>query len=141
MSQLTRIEPVAASSLGESLPAGVEAYRVFGSLFFAAVSKLEALMEPSVESSHAAPPRVLVLDLVQLISLDTTALETLDGLRRQLSRNGGALVLAGPNEQPLSLFTRSGFLDRVGRDNVVPTLAEAIARARAITGRATGSLA
>lgn len=141
MSQLTRIEAVAPSSLGEALPVGVEAYRVFGTLFFAAVSKLEALMEPSVEASHAVPPRVLVLDLVQLISLDTTGLETLDGLRRQLSRGGGALVLAGPNEQPLSLFTRSGFLDRVGRDNVVPTLAEAVARARAITGQATRSLA
>jgi SulP family sulfate permease len=131
ISQLTRVEPVAPEALGQPLPAGVEAYRVFGSLFFAAVSKLEALMEPG-HFGQAAAPRVLVLDLVQLISLDTTGLETLDGLRRQLARSGGALVLAGPNEQPLSLMTRSGFLDRVGRDNVVATLPLAVGRAREV---------
>ena len=133
------MEPVAPGVLSQPLAEGVEAYRIFGSLFFAAVSKLEALLEPGHFGREKAP-RVLVLDLVQLISLDTTGLETLDSLRRQLARGGGALVLAGPNEQPLSLMTRSGFLDRVGRDNVVGTLAEAIARARAVM-TASGSAA
>jgi sulfate permease, SulP family len=135
ISQLTRVEPVAPAALAQALPDGVEAYRIFGSLFFAAVSKLEALMEPGHFGQPAAP-RVLVLDLVQLISLDTTGLETLDSLRRQLARTGGALVLAGPNEQPLSLMTRSGFLDRVGRDNVVANLPQAVARARAVAAAA-----
>jgi len=136
ISQLTRVEPVAPAALAQALPDGVEAYRIFGSLFFAAVSKLEALMEPGHFGQPAAP-RVLVLDLVQLISLDTTGLETLDSLRRQLARTGGALVLAGPNEQPLSLMTRSGFLDRVGRDNVVTNLPQAVARARAVAAAAS----
>jgi len=140
ISQLTRVEPVAPATLAQALPDGVEAYRIFGSLFFAAVSKLEALMEPG-HFGQATAPRVLVLDLVQLISLDTTGLETLDALRRQLARTGGALILAGPNEQPLSLMTRSGFLDRVGRDNVVATLPQAVARARAVAAAAAASRA
>jgi len=140
ISQLTRVEPVAPAALAQALPDGVEAYRIFGSLFFAAVSKLEALMEPG-HFGQATAPRVLVLDLVQLISLDTTGLETLDALRRQLARTGGALILAGPNEQPLSLMTRSGFLDRVGRDNVVATLPQAVARARAVAAAAAASRA
>jgi SulP family sulfate permease len=133
ISQLTRIEPIALAPPGEAdgAPAGVEAYRLYGSLFFGAVSKLEALTDPArYAGSHS--PKVIVLDLLQLISLDTTGLEALQGLHRQLARRGGTLILAGPNEQPLSLLRRSGFLDELGADNVVPDYKAALARAAAV---------
>jgi sulfate permease, SulP family len=137
ISQLTRVEPVALDAV-EPIPAGIEAYRLFGSLFFGAVSKLEALTEPA---RYTGPnrPRVVILDLVQLISLDTTGLETLEALRRQLARSGGLLMLVGPNEQPLSLLTRSGFIDHLGADNVVADLAAATARARSLLATGTGA--
>jgi SulP family sulfate permease len=43
ISSLTTIEPVRSHSLPSALPPGVEAYAIFGSLFFGAVGKLEAL--------------------------------------------------------------------------------------------------
>jgi len=134
ISQLTRVEPIALppDDNGQGAQAGVEAYRLYGSLFFGAVSKLEALTDPA---RYAGPdtPRALILDLVQLISLDTTGLESLDALRRQLARCGGTLILAGPNEQPLSLLRRSGMLERLGEANVVADLAAAVARARSLS--------
>jgi SulP family sulfate permease len=130
ISQLTRVEPMplATDGAAAAAPAGIEAYRLYGSLFFGAVSKLEALTDPG---RYAGPdaPRIVVLDLVQLISLDTTGLETLDSLRKLLARRGGTLVLAGPNEQPLSLLRRSGFIERLGADNVVPDFKTAVSRA------------
>jgi hypothetical protein len=41
-------------------------------------------------------------------------------------RRGGRLILADLNEQPLSLLTRSGALDDIGRENVVATLDDAL---------------
>jgi SulP family sulfate permease len=64
-----------------------------------------------------------------LLSLDTTGLETLEALRRQLAKRNGALIVAAPAEQPLSLLIRSGFAQRIGADNMVLTLELAKARA------------
>jgi SulP family sulfate permease len=118
ISSLTSIEPADAG-----LPEGAAAYRVFGSLFFGAVGKLEALME-------GAAPRVLILDLHKVINLDTTCLDALEVLRRGLEKRGGTLVLCDANNQPLSLMRRSGFLGKLGAENLLPDLGAAAARAR-----------
>lgn len=138
ISDLTRVERISLSPAGELefTPNGIEAYRMYGSLFFGAVSKLEALTDPGRHAGGQAP-RVVILDMLQLISLDTTGLDALDVLRKQLAKNGGTLILAGPNEQPLSLLRRSGFIDSLGEANVVSDLRAACARAAMLAN--TGS--
>ncbi len=133
ISQITRIEsiPLASAEAGR----GVEAYRLFGSLFFGAVSKLEAINDPS-RFAGAGAPRVIVFDLTLLISLDTTGIDALDTLRRQLATQGGTLILAGPHEQPSSMLARSGFIERLGADNVVPDMPAALSRANALLASA-----
>jgi SulP family sulfate permease len=126
ISQLTRVEPLTVADA----PAGVEAYRLTGSLFFGAVSKLESLTDPA-RFTGQAPPAVVILDFTPLLSLDTTGLETLENLRKQLARHGGALIVAGAHDQPLSLLTRAGFVAH-GPDNLVADLGAALARARAV---------
>jgi SulP family sulfate permease len=127
ISTLTTIEPVVAIEHGNAaLPPGVKAYRVFGSLFFGAVGKLEALIEPGSDESL---PRVLILDLHKVINLDTTCLDALEALHRSLARRGAVLVLCDANDQPLSLMRRSGFVAVLGKENLVPDLAAAARRA------------
>ncbi len=133
ISQITRIEPVVLAPT--DAPPGVEAYRLFGSLFFGAVSKLEDISDPTRYTGTQAP-RVIVFDMRLLISLDTTGVEALDTLRRQLARSRGTLILAGPHEQPLSMLARSGFVKRVGADNVVADMPAAMARASALLANA-----
>jgi sulfate permease, SulP family len=119
MSTLFRVEPMPRADL----PAGVQVFELFGSLFFGAVGKVERL--PS-----QLPPgtRAVVLDMHRLISVDTSGLDALEHLHRTLHRQGVALVLADVNEQPLSLIRRSGFEQRLGPDQIVPTVAEALAK-------------
>jgi SulP family sulfate permease len=131
ISQLTRVEQL---DLADA-PAGTEAYRLTGSLFFGAVSKLEALTDPARFTGERAPS-VVILDFAPLLSLDTTGLETLESLRKLLVKRNGALIVAGAREQPLGLLTRSGFIEHAGADNVVPDLAAALGRARALAGPA-----
>ncbi len=123
ISTLTTIEPAGAEL---ALPPGAKAYRIFGSLFFGAVGKLEALIEPGEGES---PPRVLILDLHKVINLDTTCLDALEALHRSLARRGALLVLCDANDQPLSLMRRSGFVAILGKENLLPDLAAAARRA------------
>lgn len=129
ISTLTRIEPIADDALPVAPAPGVAVHSVFGSLFFGAVGKLERLTEPSV-----IPQKALVLELHQLINLDTTGLDALENVQRTLEKRGSKLILCCANEQPQSLMRRSGFLARLGEANCVTTLAQAVARANHFAG-------
>ncbi len=112
MSTLFRIER-------DELAPGVLLCRLYGSLFFGAVGKVEDLPEQ-------LPPgvRVLVLETSRLISMDTSGLDALVQLQRTLARQEVRLVLCGLNEQPASLLQRSGRVaDTFGEDNVMSDLA------------------
>ena len=122
ISSLTTIEPVRPHALPSSLPVGVEAYAIFGSLFFGAVGKLEALLAPDTP-----PPRVLILELHKLINLDVTCMEALEQIHSTLLRHGGRLILCGANHQPRTMMERGGFLERLGRENCVRDLHAALA--------------
>lgn len=123
ISSLTRVEEIALPADYAHTPDGrsIVAYRVFGSLFFGSVTKLEQLLDP------ARPHEVVVLEMDKVINLDTTGLDALESLHRMLVRRGGRLVIAEPNPQPLSLIRRSGFLEELGPDAVFEELDEALA--------------
>jgi SulP family sulfate permease len=127
IASLTRIEPIPADALPEPLPQNVVAYSIYGSLFFAAVGKLEYLITPKSLGS-----KIVILELHQLINLDATGLDALESVHRLLDKKGGQLILCMPNPQPLSLMQRTGFIARLGPDNLQDSLAAAIARARKI---------
>lgn len=102
------------------LPPGVVSFELFGSLFFGAVGKVEAL-----EEQIAPGTRAVVLEMHRLISMDTSGLDALSQLQRKLKKQGTGLVLANVNEQPLSLMRRSGFAAELGEESIVPTVAAA----------------
>jgi len=116
MSSLFRVEPLAR----EGLPPGVQVFELFGSLFFGAVGKVEAL-----PAQLPAGTRAVVLEMHRLISLDTSGLDALVQLHRALQRQDIGLVFANVNAQPLSLIRRGGFETELGADNIVPTVAAA----------------
>ena len=125
VSDLTRLEPLALDPAQQGMPQRrVVAYALFGSLFFGAVGKLELLMHDKHEQVA-----VVVLEMHQMINLDSTGLDTLETLHHSLQAEGRHLVLAGLNPQPLSLLRRSGFDKTLGEDNLAPDLAQALVRA------------
>jgi sulfate permease, SulP family len=109
---VTRIEAVSLSHLSTHDPkraavAGtVQAYRLFGSFFFGTANKLEEAiaLEP--------PTRWLILDMHQVINLDTSALDVLQGIHQKLVLRHGGLIFMGLTTQPASLISRSGFAQR-----------------------------
>ena len=127
IASLTRIEALSSENLKLPIPPGVAIYSLFGSLFFGAVDKVEALSQPGKE-----PPKVLILKLNQLINIDTTGLEALEGLHKYLKKRGSYLILCGLTQQPLSLIQRAGFLEHIGIEHCVDELPQALAKAAAL---------
>lgn len=101
-------------------PTGVQVFELFGSLFFGAVDKIEVL-----PGQLAPGTRAVVFEMHRLISLDTSGLDALEQLHRNLRRHDIGLVLANVNDQPLALMRRSGFAAVLGKEAIVPNLAAA----------------
>jgi SulP family sulfate permease len=113
-----------------AIPDGVEVFEVYGSLFFGAVDQFTEAIR-SIEGK----PKVLVLEMRSLLSIDATGLRALEDLVRQLSHQKSHLLIAGIHKQPLFAMTQSGFLDHLGEDNVCGSLEEAIERAKVLMAR------
>jgi sulfate permease, SulP family len=84
----------------------VTTYRLYGALFFGAVAKIDVALQ-AVENG----PRggVLVLDALQLVSLDTSGLDALRQLHKAVLLRGGVLRIESLQDQPRSVIERSGF--------------------------------
>ena len=67
-----------------------------------------------------------------LQSLSHRVITDQDTEQEKLNKHGKQLILCGPHSQPLFALTRSGFLDRIGMDNVSGDMDAALARARQI---------
>jgi SulP family sulfate permease len=85
-------------------------YKLYGSLFFGAVAKIDPIVA-EVERSNTAVN--VMLDASQMISLDTTGLDALEQLHKAVHKRGGQLGMVGLHEQPRSLIERSGFATRL----------------------------
>ena len=127
LAALSNIEPIRlpADIAHPAEGAHVQAYRLFGSLFFGSVTKMETLLDPA-----ARLPDVVVLQMHQMVNLDETGLDALETLADMLARQGGRLLVAEPTAQPLAKMTRTGFVDRIGHDAVFGDLQDALAAAR-----------
>ena len=101
------------------LPPGVQAFELFGSLFFGAVGQIENLPQRVNEGTRA-----VVLEMHRLISIDTSGLDALEQFHREMRKRGIALILANVTEQPLSIIKRSGFEASLGAENIVPSMAD-----------------
>jgi len=114
-----------ATLLCKAVPKGVVIYRVFGALFFGAADKLEAILA----ETHNEPD-VLILKMNEVISMDASALHKLEHLHGKLRKHDKHLILCGPHTQPYFLMHQAGFFKKVGTENVVANLDDALQRAR-----------
>ncbi|MES2634159.1 MAG: SulP family inorganic anion transporter [Pseudomonadota bacterium] len=99
MSGLFRVELVSAD-------AAVLRYRLYGSLFFGAVAKVDEVVQ-AVENGPDNP--TVVLDAMQLVHLDTSGLDSLKQLHKSVLLRGGTLMFDNLQPQPEEVIERSGF--------------------------------
>lgn len=120
---------------GCDLPPGVMVFRIFGSFSFGAADKLENAL-----AREKAEPEVLILRVRKMLAMDATGLNVLENLLTRLRSRGRQMLLSGLHAQPLFAMEKSGFLDRIGRDNICADTKDAIARARQILDAKNGGI-
>lgn len=123
ISALTKVEEIPLIKEDAELPDGkrVGAWRLYGSLFFASITKFEALTQPGRRL-----PDVVILDMDYLINMDTTGLDALKSLHKMLMKRYGRLILVGAQRQPLEMMKRGGFIVALGEQNFAPNLEAAL---------------
>jgi sulfate permease, SulP family len=81
-------------------------YKLYGSLFFGAVSRIDEVVQ-AVEKGPEAP--VVILDALQLVHLDTSGLDSLRQLHKVVLLRKGTLHLENLQMQPREVIERAGF--------------------------------
>lgn len=125
----TETEGSQHSLVGKQIPQGVLIFRVFGAFFFGVVDKLDDELK---RVKHE--PNVLILRMRKVLAIDATGLRALEDLHTKLRAKGKHLLLSAPHTQPLAVMINSGFIDRIGPENVCSDVTAALARAREILG-------
>jgi SulP family sulfate permease len=113
MSGLFSVEQVAAHG-------AVIQYRLYGSLFFGAVAKIDQVVQ-AVENGPHEP--VVVLDCLQLVHLDTSGLDALRQLHKGVLLRSGTLHLENLQPQPQEVIDRSGFGAELAANRASPEVA------------------
>jgi SulP family sulfate permease len=124
ISSLTRAESVTDLQFPELTghEGRIQAHRLYGALFFGAVKLIEDMQE------HL-PEQVLVLDLKNLIYVDSSGSDVLLALARACQKKNVRLVLCGLAHQPLDIAQRSGLLQLLSGADLAADLPQGLALA------------
>ena len=108
ISSLSRVEeltdidaPLLSNQQGQ-----VRAYRFYGALFFGAVKMVEAIEDE-------LPQKAVVLDLKNLIYIDSSGADALVALAQVCQKKHVRLIICGLNHQPMDIAKRTGLLNLV----------------------------
>ena len=104
------------------VPSHVMVYEISGPMFFGAADKI-----PHIERNTGR--HVLILRMRSVPAMDITALNSLQQLWEECREKGIRVIFSHVNEQPLSVFRKSGLYEQVGEENFAPNIDAALALA------------
>ena len=114
ISSLSRVEELKDTDFPSLLnqQGQVRAYRFYGALFFGAVKMVEAIEDE-------LPQKAVVLDLKNLIYIDSSGADALVALANVCQKKQVRLIICGLHHQPLDIASRTGFVNLMSH-NVWP---------------------
>ena len=135
MSEVTQVEgwkEVDADNDPDSItlreiPKNTLVYEISGPMFFAAAGKI-------LQISPKKDTKVLVIRMRSVSAIDSTAMNKLELLYDDCRARGIQLVLSHVNEQPLRVIEKSGFYEKVGKENFCAHIDDALERATKLAG-------
>jgi len=119
-----------AGAAATAIPDGVAVFEIYGPFFFGAADKFKSTL-----NRVDRKPRVLVLRMRHVLTIDATGLQALEDVFDKTRRDGTALVLSGVHARALAVMRQSGLVDKIGTENVASSFEEAIERARTLVGQ------
>ena len=107
------------------VPEGVEIFEIYGSLFFGAIERFKDAIR-SVKQS----PRVLILRMRHVQTIDASGLHTLNEFLEASHRRGVTLIVSAASPGVRTLMERTGFSESLGAENFCEDIFCALERAR-----------
>jgi sulfate permease, SulP family len=108
---------------GKDIPSYAAVYRVHGPFLFGSTDKFEEMLRDMKEL-----PPIVILRLRNMTAIDATGLGAIRELADKVHATGRTLLLCGAREQPSQLMQQAEFERHVGKENIVPSIADAIRR-------------
>mgnify|MGYP000980024880 FL=1 len=109
----------------KSVPSNALVYEIFGALFFGAVSDL-------FEIAHEEGKNVLILRMRNVPAMDISGLEALEEVLEFCKKRGMILILSHVNEQPMKVMEKSGFIEKLGKENLCESIDKSLERAESL---------
>ena len=142
ISETTTVAPVTYEYLRDGLPhilqdkeipANVTILRIHGPFLFGTTDKL---VEAIRDLQSFAP--VVIVRLRNMTALDATGMHALERFAERLRKAGKTVLFCGAQAQPARLLSRPDFVEHIGRENILPHIEAALARAREINASFEG---
>lgn len=112
------------------VPEGVEVFEIYGPFFFGAADRFKDEMRRLEK-----PPRVLILRMRHVPTIDATGLQAMEDLWRRGLKQGTTLVLSGVQAIPWQQLEQAGLYYRIGPHNVHANLDAALVHAGELVAR------
>ncbi len=112
---------------GRIVPDYVSMLRIHGPFLWGTTEKL---VEETVNIE--AFQSVVILRLRNMTAIDATGIHAIETFAKRLHESGRALILCGAMEQPSKLLSGARFVERIGRENIMPNVQAALDRAREV---------
>jgi len=100
----------------------IRVYEMSGPLFFGAADRIGSIVVKDMT-------KCLILRMRSVPAVDITAMNAMETLYEKCKKDGITLILSHVNEQPLRVMQKSGFYDKVGKENFCKNIYAAIERA------------
>jgi len=114
-----------AGLINKDIPKGVQVYEINGPFFFGAAEKfIETIRDMSIA------PKVFILRMRNVTALDATGMKAIDDIWKKMAHLKGLFLIAEIHSQPFIALEQSGFLKKIGEDNVAGSLDLAIEAAK-----------
>lgn len=111
----------------KQIPPYASVFRIHGPFLFGATDKIEDLIDRIPDL-----PPVVILRLRNMTAIDATGLRALEDLAGIVRASGRELILCGAREQPALLMRQAEFEQQVGIENICPSIADALVRAKSL---------
>jgi len=108
-----------------TIPPGVEVFEIYGPFFFGVANQFKDSM-----SIVKKPPKVLILRMRHVMSIDATAMRALEDIVDKVKRDGTRLIFSGVSPQLQKLFNRNGLRQKFHDVGVFPDIDTALDEAR-----------
>lgn len=106
----------------KKIPENVRVYEISGPMFFGAADKITDITFKDYTDT-------LILRMRAVPAIDATAMNSLEALLSKCEEKGIRLIISHANDQPLKVMKKSGFFEKVGKENFCSHIDTALERA------------